>query len=412
MENQQLINTSVSGKFVKNLASYVFVALLFGVVIGHYFPEKGIALDFLGTSFLYLIEPFIQPVIFLTIVIGVSGVGNLKKVRSIGFKAIAYFITITTVAILLGVASALFIEPGKIAKNRIATIDIPSKISNAEFNNDWFNYLILNRPLILLLVAILFGILLSFSRHRERLVIKLQKVSQFLYKVLMYLFCLIPIAAFGGMAYAVSKFGIDSLLPLGKLLATTYITMAFFIFVILGLILRYYKISLWKFLIYIKEELLIVFGTSSSRTAFPLIVAKLEKAGCSKAVVGLCIPLGYSFNLAGACIFLPVCTLFVSQLFNIPLSLEEVVTIILVIIVTSKVASGVPGSGFIALTITFTTLHKFPVEALALLFSVDKFMNEARTITNFIGNAAGVVIISKFEKDFIPNPEVDLSINN
>ncbi|MDN3673323.1 cation:dicarboxylase symporter family transporter [Flavobacterium branchiarum] len=412
MENQHFINTAVSGKFVKNLASYVFAALLLGVFVGHYFPEKGISLDFLGTSFLYLIEPFIQPVIFLTIVIGVSGVGNLKKVRSIGLKAIAYFIIITTVAILLGVASALFIEPGKIKKNGIASFDIPAKISDTEFTNDWFNYLILNRPLILLLVAILFGILLSFSRHREQLVIKLEKVSQFLYKLLMYLFCLIPIAAFGGMAYSVSKFGINSLLPLSKLLATTYITMAFFLFVVLGLILRYYKISLWKLLIYMKEELLIVFGTSSSRTAFPLIVAKLEKAGCSKAVVGLCIPLGYSFNLAGACIFLPICTLFVAQLFEIPLSLEEIITIILVILVTSKVASGVPGSGFIALTITFTTLHTFPLEALVLLYSVDKFMNEARTITNFIGNAVGAIVISKFENDFIPNPEVDLSIKN
>lgn len=412
MKNQQPINISLSGRFVKNLASYVFVALLLGVVVGHYFPANGIKLDFLGTSFLYLIEPFIQPVIFLTIVIGVSGVGNLKKVRSISFKAIVYFIIITTLAILLGVASALFIEPGKIAKSHIATIAIPSKISNVRFNDNWLNFLILNRPLVLLLLAILLGIALSFSRHREQLVIKLQKVSYFLYKVLMYLFYLIPIAAFGGMAYAVSKFGIDSLLPLGKLLATTYITMAFFIFAVLGLIFRYYKISLWKFLIYIKEELLIVFGTSSSRTAFPLIVAKLEKAGCSKAVVGLCIPLGYSFNLAGASIFLPICTLFVAQLFDVPLSLEDIVTIILVIMITSKVASGVPGSGFIALTITFTTLHKFPVEALALLFSVDKFMNEARTITNFIGNAAGAVIISKLEKDFTPNPEVDLSITN
>ncbi|WP_166919886.1 cation:dicarboxylate symporter family transporter [Flavobacterium poyangense] len=410
MKNEYSGNTAVSGKFVKNLASYVFVALLLGVAVGHYFPEKGIELDFLGTAFLYVIEPFIQPVIFLTIILGLSGVGSLKKVRSISIKTIVYFLMITTLAILIGVVSAWFIEPGKIDKSHFKTIEVPAETASLTFNEHWYDFLLLNRPLILLLVAILLGILLNFSSKRAFLVTKLQRITTFLYQLLLYLFYLVPIAAFGGMAYTVSRFGIDSLLPLGKLLATIYITMAFFIFAILGLILRYYKISLWKFLRYIKEELLIVFGTSSSRTAFPLIVAKLEKAGCSKAVVGLCIPLGYSFNLTGASIFLPVCTLFTAQLFNIPLSFDDIVTIVLVIIITSKVASGVPGSGFIALTITFTTLHKFPVEALALLFSVDKFMNEARTITNFIGNAAAAIVISKVEKDFIPNPEVDLSI--
>lgn len=407
---QHPARTGIPGKYLKNLAAYVTVALLLGIAVGHYYPEKGIQLDFLGNGFLYLIEPLIQPIIFLTIIIGVSSIDNLKKVSRVGIKAIIYFEIITTIAMVMGITAALFIEPGKIEKSLI-DVAIPENFTASEpLDGGWFNFIILNRPLVLVLIAVVVGILLSLSSKRAKYVNTLQKIMAFLYKVLMYLFLLIPIAAFGGMAYAVSRFGIHSLLPLGKLLATAYITMAFFIFIVLGGLLRYYRISLWKVLRYIKEELLIVFGTSSSRTAFPLIVSKLEKAGCSKTVVGLSIPLGYSFNLAGASIFLPVCTLFVAQLFNIELSVNDIITIGLVIMVTSKVASGIPGSGFIALSITLTTLNKFPMEGLALLFSIDKFMNEARTITNFIGNTVAVILISKYEKDFEPNPEVDLSI--
>ncbi|PZR20646.1 MAG: glutamate/aspartate:proton symporter GltP [Flavobacterium psychrophilum] len=410
IQQQHPVRTGIPGKYLKNLAAYVAVALFLGIAVGHYYPEQGIQLDFLGNGFLYLIEPLIQPIIFLTIIIGVSSIDNLKKVSRVGIKAIIYFEIITTIAMVMGITAALFIEPGKIEKSLI-DVAIPENFTASEpLDGGWFNFIILNRPLVLVLIAVIVGILLSLSSKRAKYVNTLQRIMAFLYKVLMYLFLLIPIAAFGGMAYAVSRFGIHSLLPLGKLLATTYITMAFFIFIVLGGLLRYYKISLWKVLRYIKEELLIVFGTSSSRTAFPLIVSKLEKAGCSKTVVGLSIPLGYSFNLAGASIFLPVCTLFVAQLFNVELSVNDIITIGLVIMVTSKVASGIPGSGFIALTITLTTLNKFPMEGLALLFSIDKFMNEARTITNFIGNTVAVILISKYEKDFEPNPEVDLSI--
>ncbi|WP_291284918.1 cation:dicarboxylase symporter family transporter [Flavobacterium sp.] len=404
-------STGIPQKYLKNLAAYVTLALLLGIAVGHYYPEQGIQLDFLGSGFLYLIEPLIQPIIFLTIIIGVSSIDNLKKVSRVGLKALVYFEIITTLAMIMGIMAALFIEPGKIEK-RFIDAALPKHFTATEsLDGGWFNFIILNRPLVLVLLAVITGVLLSLSPGRAKYVTALQKFMTFLYKILMYLFLLIPVAAFGGMAYAVSRFGIHSLLPLGKLLATTYITMALFVFIVLGLLLRYYNISLWKFLNYIKEELLIVFSTSSSRTVFPLIVAKLEKAGCSKAVVGLSIPLGYSFNLAGASIFLPVCTLFVAQLFDIPLTLHDIITIGLVIMITSKVASGIPGSGFIALTITFTTLNKFPLEGLALLFSIDKFMNEARTITNFIGNGVAVILISKYEDDFEPNPEIDLSIS-
>ncbi|WP_264530529.1 cation:dicarboxylate symporter family transporter [Flavobacterium sp. N502540] len=403
-------SNGIPQKYLKNLAAYVTIALLLGIAVGHYYPEKGIQLDFLGSGFLYLIEPLIQPIIFLTIIIGVSSIGNLKKVGRVGLKAFVYFEIITTIAMIMGIMAALFIEPGKIEK-RLIDVTLPKHFTATEsLDNGWFNFIVLNRPLVLLLLAVITGVLLSLSPGRAKYVGILQKIMTFLYRILLYLFLLIPVAAFGGMAYAVSRFGIHSLLPLGKLLATTYITMASFVFIVLGLLLRYYNISLWKFLNYIKEELLIVFSTSSSRTVFPLIVAKLEQAGCSKAVVGLSIPLGYSFNLAGASVFLPICTLFVAQLFNIPLTFRDIITIGLVIMVTSKVASGIPGSGFVALTITFTTLNKFPLEGLALLFSIDKFMNEARTITNFIGNGVAVILISKYENEFEPNPEIDLSI--
>lgn len=402
----------ISNKFIGNLALYVAIALVLGIIVGHYFPKRGIQLEFLGFGFLYLIEPFIQPIIFLTIIIGISSVGNLRKVGRIGLKAIIYFQIITTLALITGALAAVLLQPGKIDRNFLTMNNQPEYNRVVSLSGDWYNFLILNRPLLFLLLAIVVGCILNSTKHREKLVLTLEKIRNLLYKILFYIFYLIPIAAFGGMAYAVSKFGINSLLPLGKLLATTYITMAFFVFVILGGILRYYKMSLWKFLLYIKEELLIIFGTSSSRTAFPLIVKKLEKLGCSKPVVGLVIPLGYSFNLVGASIFLPISTLFIAQLYNIPLSFYDIITIILIITVTSKSASGVPGSGFIALATTLSILHNFPMEGLAFLFSIDKFMNEARTITNFIGNGVATIVISKFENDFIANDEINLSIKS
>lgn len=394
-------------KFVRNLATYVFVAIALGILVGHFFPEIGIKTEFIGTWFLYIIEPLIQPLIFLTIIIGIANVGNIRRVGRLGFKTIVYFEVVTTLAMLSAIGMGFLLQPGKIDKNYLNIADAGSYAAS-HFNNDWLQFLVLNRPLLLLIVAVIIGLLLNVSEKKYKLVPRIEKFRAVLYSILIYVFYLIPFAAFSGMAYSVSKFGINSLLPLGKLVAATYITMALFIVVVFGLVLKRFKISLWKFLISIKEEILVVFGTSSSRAAFPLIVAKLEKMGCGKLVTGFVVPLGYSFNLTGASIFLPMSVIFIAQLYDIPLLFTDILFLLLVLTFTTKIASGIPGSGFIALSATLSILHKFPMEGLIFLFSIDKFMNEARTLTNFIGNAVAVVVISKLENDFISNEEINI----
>lgn len=406
---EKINGVPIQNKFVRNLATYVFIAIALGILTGHFFPEIGVKTEFLGIWFLYIIEPLIQPLIFLTIIIGIGNVGNIKKVGRLSLKTILYFQIITTFALITAIGMGLLLQPGKIDKNYL-NVSEPANLFPENGHNDWIQFLILNRPLMLLIIAVIIGLFLNFSSKRSVIISNIEKIRDLIYKILIYLFYLIPIAAFSGMAYAVSKFGINSLLPLGKLVATTYITMALFIVVVFGLLLRKYNISLWKFLVNIKDEILIVFGTSSSRAAFPLIVAKLEKMGCGKSVTGFVIPLGYSFNLTGASIFLPISIVFIAQLYDIPLTFIDLLTILLVLTITSKIASGIPGSGFIALSTSLSLLHKFPMEGLVFLFSIDKFMNEARTLTNFIGNAVAVIVISKLEKDFVPNEEIDLYI--
>lgn len=406
---EKINGVPIQNKFVRNLATYVFIAIALGILTGHFFPEIGVKTEFLGIWFLYIIEPLIQPLIFLTIIIGIGNVGNIKKVGRLSLKTILYFQIITTFALITAIGMGLLLQPGKIDKNYL-NVSEPANLFPENGHNEWIQFLILNRPLMLLIIAVIIGLFLNFSSKRSAIISNIEKIRDLIYKILICLFYLIPIAAFSGMAYAVSKFGINSLLPLGKLVATTYITMALFIVVVFGLLLRKYNISLWKFLVNIKDEILIVFGTSSSRAAFPLIVAKLEKMGCGKSVTGFVIPLGYSFNLTGASIFLPISIVFIAQLYDIPLTFIDLLTILLVLTITSKIASGIPGSGFIALSTSLSLLHKFPMEGLVFLFSIDKFMNEARTLTNFIGNAVAVIVISKLEKDFVPNEEIDLYI--
>jgi len=252
-----------------------------------------------------------------------------------------------------------------------------------------------------LLVAIITGIVLNYSKKREVIVAFLQKCSKVVFTLLKWVMYLAPLGAFGGMAYTVGKFGLDTLLPLGKLMVTFYITMFLFIFLILGGILRYFKMNIWHFIKYIKAELLIVLGTSSSEAALPNLMEKLEKMGCSKSVVGLVIPTGYSFNLDGTSIYLSMSIIFLAQLYDVDLTLAEMLTIIGLLMITSKGAAGVTGSGFIILASTLTAIHKIPLEGLAFLLGVDKFMSEARAITNFIGNGVAAIVISKTENEFV-----------
>jgi len=241
---------------------------------------------------------------------------------------------------------------------------------------------------------------LNFYQKREQTILVLERMSNVVFTGLKYVMYLAPLGAFGGMAYTIGKFGLQTLIPLGKLMLSVYLTMFLFVFLILGSILKYYKISILAILKYIKEELLLVLGTSSSEAALPSIMVKLERMGCSKSVVGLVIPTGYSFNLDGTSIYLSMSVIFLAQLYDVHLSFFEILSVIGILMVTSKGAAGVTGSGFIVLASTLTALHKIPVEGLAFLLGVDKFMSEARAITNLIGNTAATIVISKSERDF------------
>ena len=325
---------------------------------------------------------------------------DLKKVGRVGGKAIIYFEIVTTFALLIGIVVAHFIEPGAgVNTSAIQGGDI-SKFTEGAKAFSWIQFLKDNLTIQVLLFSIAFGIFLSKISAREKIIPSLQWASKYIFKGLHIVMLFAPIGAFGGMAYTIGKYGIATLLPLGKLMLTVYITMALFVFVCLGLILNYYKISIFKFLNYIKEELLIVLGTSSSEAALPSLMEKLEKMGCAKPVVGLVVPAGYSFNLDGTTIYLSMAVIFLAQVFNIDLSISQMLTIIGILMITSKGAAGVTGSGFIVLASTLSAVQVIPIEGLALLLGVDRFMSEARAITNFIGNGVATVFLSNQEKAF------------
>lgn len=394
-------NKSLLFTVVTNLTFWVLIAIVAGILLGHYNPDVAMNMKAIGDGFISIVKLFIAPIIFLTIVLGISGMGDLKKVGRIGIKSLIYFEIVTTFALAIGVAVAYIIEPGKIDRTSLQ-MDDPVKYTSgpaAEFS--WLNFFLSNITLQVLLVAIILGIALNYHKKREETVAVLYKCSHYVFLALKWVMYLAPLGAFGGMAYTVGKFGLHTLIPLGKLMITFYITMALFIFLILGSILRYYKVSIWAFLKYIKAELLIVLGTSSSEAALPNLMKKLEKMGCSKPVVGLVVPTGYSFNLDGTSIYLSMAVIFLAQLYNVHLTWGEIATIIGLLMVTSKGAAGVTGSGFIVLASTLTAIHKIPLEGLAFLLGVDKFMSEARAITNFIGNGVATIVISKTEGEFV-----------
>ncbi|MFT3749838.1 MAG: cation:dicarboxylase symporter family transporter [Agriterribacter sp.] len=391
---------STFSKIVFNLTFWVLLAIIAAVMLGHFFPETAVKTEWMGKTFINIIKVFIGPIIFLTIVLGIVGMGNLKKVGKIGLKAVVYFEVVTTFALILGIAFALFFEPGKIDKSGLPMQDASKYAKEGHSDFSWIAFLKENFTLQVLIAAIITGIILSQVKHREKILKWLALVTHYVFRALKYVMYLAPLGAFGGMAFTVGKFGIKTLIPLGKLMLTMYGTMAAFVFIVLGLILKYYKLSIWKFLVGIKEELLIVLGTSSSESALPSLMNKLEKMGCSKSVVGLVVPTGYSFNLDGTSIYLSMAIIFLAQLYNVHLSFWEMASVVGILMITSKGAAGVTGSGFIILASTLTALHKIPLEGLAFLLAVDKFMSEARAITNIIGNGVATLVISKSEKEF------------
>ena len=353
--------------------------------------------EFLAGIFISAVKLLINPIIFLTITLGIVSMGDLKKVGRVGAKALLYFEIVTTIALVIGVAVALVIKPG----HGIITNNLQGDISKyTQTSFSWLKFLKENSTLQVLIVAILFGIGLNYFTAKQRITDVLQVMARYVFRILHAIMILAPIGAFGGMAYTISKYGIDTLIPLAKLMATVYTTMAIFIFGALWLILKYYRVSIFKYLNYIKEELLVVLGTSSSEAALPSVMEKLERMGCSKSVVGLVIPAGYSFNLDGTTIYLSMCMIFLAQAFNVHLHAGQILSIIGILMVTSKGAAGVTGSGFVVLASTLTAIKVVPVEGLALLIGVDRFMSEARALTNFIGNGVATIWIANNEREF------------
>ena len=386
-------------KIITHLSFYVLIAIILGIFLGVYFPSKAVQLEPLAKGFIQVIKLFTYPIIFLTVTLGIASMGDLKKVGRIGLVSLVYFEIVSTLSLAIGVIVALWIQPGNIDKSGLQMQD-PTKYTNATQFDLW-GIIASNTNLQILLLAILVGFLLNYLPKRETYIHQIGRLTHYVFMGLKWVMYFAPIGALGGMSYAIGKYGLATLLPLGKLMVTMYLTMALFVFVILGLILRYFKLSIFKLLKNIKEELLIVFATSSSEPAMPSLMNKLEKMGCSKSVVGLVVPTGYSFNLDGTSIYLSMAVIFIAQLYNVHLSTAEIVTMLLILMLTSKGAAGVTGSGFIVLASTLATMQKIPIEGLAFLLGVDKFMSEARAITNIIGNSAATIVIAKTEGETI-----------
>jgi len=387
-------------KIFKNLTFWVLLAITIGIVLGVADPATAVKMDVLGNGFIRVVKVFINPIIFLTITLGISGMGDLRKVGKTGGKALLYFEVVTTLALLIGVLVANIIRPGDGVDTALAaTADVSGYVQKAS-QFSWWAFFADNHTLQVLAASLVLGVFLSRSSAREMIRARLEQIARYVFKGLHVVMYFSPIGAFGGMAYTIGKFGLGTLLSLAKLMLAVYATMALFIFVVLALILRRYRIRIWRFIKYIRDELLVVLGTSSSEAALPSLMEKLERMGCDRSVVGLVVPAGYSFNLDGTTLYLSMATVFLAQAYGIQLQWEEMLAICGVLMVTSKGAAGVTGSGFIVLASTLQAVHVIPVEGLALLLGVDRFMSEARAITNLIGNGVATIWIANNEGVF------------
>lgn len=398
-------------KYLKILYVQVLIAIVLGVIVGHFFPGFSVTAKLLADMFINMIKMIIAPVIFISIVLGIAGAGDLKKVGRVGIKGLIYFEIVTTAAIVIGLIVGNVIKPGSGVQSNAVHAEPATKAASS-VGIDWTEFIKHIVPdnaiaafakgdiIQVLFFGILFAVALAKMGEKGKSVIAgFEKINKILFNILHMVIKISPIGAFGGMAYTIGKFGFSTLFVLGKLLITFYITGFLFIFVILYLILKFNGFSLWKLLGYIKAELLIVLGSSSSEAVLPNIMEKLERAGCSRNVVGLIIPSGYSFNLDGTSIYLSLAIIFLAQVFGVNLTLGQELTVIGILLLTSKGAAGVTGSGFLVLTSTLTILNIIPLEGMALLVGVDRFMSEGRAIINVIGNTVATVIISKSEKE-------------
>ncbi|UZJ76927.1 MULTISPECIES: C4-dicarboxylate transporter DctP [unclassified Fictibacillus] len=399
----------------KNLTFQVIIAIILGITLGLLWPEAGKNMKPLGDTFINAVKMVIAPIIFLTIVLGIAKMGDMKKVGKVGGKAFIYFEVVTTFALIIGLIVVNVIKPGAgLDFDKLQKGDVSQFTSGgAEGGINWVDFVTHIVPqnmvdafakgdiLQVLFFSILFGVGLTALGEKGKPVIDFfDKLLQIFFNVVGYIMKAAPIGAFGAMAFTIGNFGLSSLLPLGKLMISVYMTMILFVVIVLNIICKMYGFSLWKYLKYIKDEILIVLGTSSSESVLPRMMNKMERFGCSKSVVGLVIPTGYSFNLDGTSIYLSMAVVFLAQVFNIDLSLTQQITIIAILMLTSKGAAAVTGGGFIVLASTLSAMQVIPVEGLALLLGVDRFMSEARAIINLIGNGIATIVVSKSENEF------------
>ena len=398
-------------KYLKILYVQVLIGIILGIVVGLLFPAFFQTGKIISDVFISLIKMVIAPIIFFTVVLGITGAGNMKKVGRVGGKGILYFEIVSTIALLIGLVVGTFIKPGKgVVLANTNTEKVAAYVDQGKEMNwvEFFTHIVPDNIIgafakgdiiQILFFSIFFAVgLMMIKKGNEGIINTFGVINKALFNILHIVMKLSPIGAFGGMAYTMGKFGIGSLLILGKFMLTFYITVLIFIFLILNGIMRYYGFSLIKLLKYLKEEIFIVIGASSSEAVLPSVMEKLEQAGCEKSVVGLIIPTGYSFNLDGTSIYLSMAIIFLAQVFDVEFSISQQLTIFGILLITSKGAAGVTGSGFIVLASTLTAIKVIPLEGLALLIGVDRFMSEARSVTNFIGNAVATVVISKHEK--------------
>lgn len=401
-------------RFYHHLYFQVLTAISIGIALGHFAPETGAAMKPLGDGFIKLIKMIIAPVIFCTVVTGIAGMEDMKKVGRVGAKALLYFEIVTTLALAIGLVIVNVIQPGAGMNADVTKLDTKALTAitakaPATTTTDFMLNIIPNSVvdafakgdiLQVLLFAILFGFALSMLGDRGKAVFKvIDEISHVLFGIVGIIMKAAPIGAFGAMAFTIGKFGLGSLTKLGMLMGSFYLTCLLFVFVVLGLIAKLCGFSIFKFIRYVREELLIVLGTSSSESVLPRMMAKLENLGCSKSVVGLVIPTGYSFNLDGTSIYLTMAAVFVAQATNTPLTLTQTLTILGVLLLTSKGAAGVTGSGFITLAATFAAIPTIPVAGLALILGIDRFMSEARALTNLVGNGVATMVVSRWENE-------------
>jgi aerobic C4-dicarboxylate transport protein len=400
--------------FYKSLYLQVLTAIVIGAALGHFHPETGAAMKPLGDAFIKLIKMIIAPIIFCTVVVGIAGMEDMKKVGKTGGLALLYFEIVSSIALIIGLFIVNLLQPGAgmdvdpkaLDSKGVAAYTGPGKMqSTVEFliniiPNTVVDAFAKGEILQVLLFSVLFGFALHRFGGRGTLVFDMiEKFSHVLFSIVGIIMKVAPIGAFGAMAFTIGKYGIDSLLSLGKLMGVFYLTCLLFIFVVLGTIARLHGFSIWKFIKYIKEELLIVLGTSSSESVLPRMMAKLENLGVKKSVVGLVIPTGYSFNLDGTSIYLTMAAVFIAQATNTPMTLGQQITLLAVLLLTSKGAAGITGSGFIVLAATLSAVGGVPVAGLALILGIDRFMSEARALTNLIGNGVATVVVGKWTGD-------------